>query len=201
MLVEVRGDQQLQHLLHRSTFIGRAPGNSIQLQDAIASRHHAEVRRLADGRFEIEDMKSSHGTFVGTERIDSRVLADGDTLIVGATRFRFVESGEWRGVGQRWHERVACDVSVRIKVGLKFVDARSIDLSFGGMRIDVDQQFEAGAELQLSVGFENRRRRFSVRGRVTDAEPNAAGLGIAFIFDTAAQEAIVAAEIATLLRA
>lgn len=66
--------------------IGRAPDNDIVLDanhDREASGHHAELRR--DGQtWTVIDMGSRNGTFVGSERIDRRVLTSGDEIALGA---------------------------------------------------------------------------------------------------------------------
>lgn len=200
LLVELRGDKKVQHVLHRSTFIGSAPGNSIQVSDPLSSRHHAEIRRQEDGSFRIQDQRSVHGTFVQGKSVDEGPLEDGDEVTIGVTRFVFLLDGEWDGVGQRWLDRIDCNVPIQMKVGLKVIETRSGDLSLGGMRIETDEEIETGTEVELSVQFENRRRRFNVRGRVTAGRPGEGGVGIAFVFDSAAQEAIVAAEFIALLR-
>src|SRR6516165_11728118 len=49
--------------------IGRAPGNDVVVADLSVSRHHAELRRLDSGQFQIVDLSSHNGTFVNGRRI------------------------------------------------------------------------------------------------------------------------------------
>src|SRR5713226_1946900 len=74
-----------------SATIGRDPGSHICLTEPTVSRKHAEVRRREDGQYEVVDLKSRHGTFVSSRRVESAVLANGDLLTVGSVRLRFKE--------------------------------------------------------------------------------------------------------------
>jgi putative peptide zinc metalloprotease protein len=68
--------------------IGRAAGNSIRLADPSVSRHHARISHGPLGVW-IEDLGSSHGTFVDGERVDqSGGLADGVVIRVGDSTLR-----------------------------------------------------------------------------------------------------------------
>src|SRR3954470_8327381 len=67
----------------RCTIIGRQPDVAVYLESLAVSRHHAQVVREEGGLF-VEDIGSSHGTFVNGHRIAGRVpLAEGDTLQIG----------------------------------------------------------------------------------------------------------------------
>ena len=59
------------------------------VNDQTISRNHAEVFCSPDGNFTVTDKGSSNGTFVNSTRVTgSSQLAAGDTLVVGAQRFR-----------------------------------------------------------------------------------------------------------------
>jgi ABC-type multidrug transport system ATPase subunit len=82
------------HMVHRPSVarfgIGRAPDNGLALEnDPRASRYHAELRRLDDGRVELVDLNSHNGTFVNGQRISHVVMREGDTVGVGNHVFRF----------------------------------------------------------------------------------------------------------------
>lgn len=62
--------------------IGREPDNDIVLHDLLASRHHAELRMLAPGRFEIVDLNSHNGTFVDGVRVSRRELHEGSVVAI-----------------------------------------------------------------------------------------------------------------------
>ena len=69
--------------------IGRVAGNDIVVDDLLASRRHASIRRLAGGRFEVVDLGSTNGTFVNGRRVHTAQLQEGDLISVGGHVFRF----------------------------------------------------------------------------------------------------------------
>jgi ABC transport system ATP-binding/permease protein len=71
--------------------IGRAPDNDLVVDDLIASRYHAELRRTPDGQYEIVDLGSHNGTYVNGRRISAQPLADSDTVGVGRSTFRLTD--------------------------------------------------------------------------------------------------------------
>ena len=70
--------------------IGREISCNIPLSnDQTISRNHAEVLCSPDGSYTVTDKGSSNGTFVNSTRVTgSAQLVAGDTLVVGAQRFR-----------------------------------------------------------------------------------------------------------------
>jgi len=74
--------------------IGRSSrtGNDLVLEkDGMVSKRHAQITLGADG-FAITDMNSTNGVWVNGERIESRMLRDGDLIKLGATELVFRES-------------------------------------------------------------------------------------------------------------
>ena len=77
-------------LTAEETLIGRNPTTDITLLDENISREHAIVAWDAEsGSYAIEDLQSTNGTPVNGKRVRSVMLADGDEIQVGHTRFRF----------------------------------------------------------------------------------------------------------------
>jgi hypothetical protein len=72
------------------TTLGRDPANDISLPDEEVSRRHAQIVRAA-GRYLIEDLGSTNGTFVNGRRVDRPApLRDGDVIYLGeSASFRF----------------------------------------------------------------------------------------------------------------
>jgi len=68
--------------------IGSAPGNDLEIGDPTISRHHCAVR-VSEGGFEVRDLGSKNGTFVGDVRVGSAFLSHGAVLRVGQSRVRF----------------------------------------------------------------------------------------------------------------
>jgi len=67
--------------------LGRSPDSHIIFDpemDAGVSRHHARIQRLGDGRFAIEDLGSTQGTFLGGTAVrGSATLQSRDVIILG----------------------------------------------------------------------------------------------------------------------
>jgi diguanylate cyclase (GGDEF)-like protein len=75
---------QVFRLEQRETIIGRGRDVHVRMDDAGVSRQHTLVARSHDGRFFVEDMESTNGTFVAGERILARTeLQPGDQIQVG----------------------------------------------------------------------------------------------------------------------
>jgi pSer/pThr/pTyr-binding forkhead associated (FHA) protein len=92
VLVILTGDfSGTEHSLAKDeTLIGRNPTTDITLLDDGISREHALILRdEATRSFTIEDLQSTNGTKVNGKRVRSAVLAHGDSIEVGHTRFRF----------------------------------------------------------------------------------------------------------------
>src|SRR5689334_5009484 len=65
--------------------IGREAGVDLVLTDGKASRRHAALRVLPDGRATLYDLGSSNGTFVNGQRIQSTLLQGGEQIQIGDT--------------------------------------------------------------------------------------------------------------------
>ena len=72
--------------------VGRQSANQIVVSDEQVSRRHAEIKGIAGGAL-ITDLGSSNGTFVNGTRVSSpQTIRPGDTLQVGTTVLRLVDS-------------------------------------------------------------------------------------------------------------
>ena len=74
------------------TSIGRHPDFDLFLDDVTVSRRHAVVRRVGDG-YEITDVGSLNGTYVGGERIDTAPLDDMAEVQIGRFVLTFLLGG------------------------------------------------------------------------------------------------------------
>jgi Tol biopolymer transport system component/pSer/pThr/pTyr-binding forkhead associated (FHA) protein len=75
-------------LLEGETLIGRGEECTLQIVDALISRTHAKLHS-EDDDWILEDLGSTHGTFVKGIKIEKVVLQHGDTITIGATLLRF----------------------------------------------------------------------------------------------------------------
>ena len=89
LLVRSQDGHEVVHVLGRKTTIGRTPDNDLQIDASFISRHHA-VLLLHGTETIIEDLNSTNGVFVNSHRVSRESLNDGDLVMVGKARFRFV---------------------------------------------------------------------------------------------------------------
>ncbi len=74
-----------------TTTVGRGKANTVVLLgDAQASLRHATIARTAAG-YLVADEGSTNGTWVNGEQVESRLLRDGDEVVIGGTVIRFRE--------------------------------------------------------------------------------------------------------------
>ncbi len=69
--------------------MGRKADNAIHLDSQAVSGHHARVVSIGDDFF-IEDLGSTNGTFVNTEKVFQKALEDGDLITLGNFTLRFI---------------------------------------------------------------------------------------------------------------
>ena len=82
-------------LLKKTTTLGRKSDNDIQLNDAIASSHHAQIiikpneylEEQMDAR--LEDLGSTNGTQVNGCLVKSIELRNGDDILLGSQHFTY----------------------------------------------------------------------------------------------------------------
>ena len=65
--------------------IGREAGVDLVLADGKASRRHAALRVLPDGRATLYDLGSSNGTYVNGQKVQSTLLQGGEQIQIGDT--------------------------------------------------------------------------------------------------------------------
>lgn len=71
-----------------SLSIGRRTDNHIVLPDTFASGRHAMIGYV-NGRYFVEDLKSSNGTILNGQRISRAPLKNGDVIYIGSQRLEF----------------------------------------------------------------------------------------------------------------
>jgi signal transduction histidine kinase len=88
-LVEIGVEQLRRVELGAVTTIGRDASCSLRVDDPLVAKEHARIRGAEGGRYEVVDLGSRAGTIVGGRRVATRLLSDGDEILVGPARFRF----------------------------------------------------------------------------------------------------------------
>jgi predicted nucleic acid-binding Zn-ribbon protein len=89
VLYEDGDDTRVVALTREWTRIGRSLAADVRFDDPTVSRRHALVVRQPDGVRVLDD-RSLNGVFVNGERVEWRALDDGDEILVGRYRLRFV---------------------------------------------------------------------------------------------------------------
>lgn len=77
--------------------VGRGTEADIWVEDGGVSRRHARVTCRSDGRYFVEDLGSTNGTFIGSQRIDVCEIRPGDRIQVGPhviLRFAITDDAE-----------------------------------------------------------------------------------------------------------
>ena len=135
-------DTQRRHELGQRLSIGRASDNDLRIEDPLVSRNHAEVVRQPDGSYQVRDLGSQRGTFVGVRRIEAAPLGDGDELLIGPVRLRF-EAGSTAApspaeLDELRKLRAVCELSRAIGVehDLERLLGRVLDTCFQLLRAD-----------------------------------------------------------------
>ncbi|HVP02504.1 MAG TPA: FHA domain-containing protein [Solirubrobacteraceae bacterium] len=84
------GGAKVVPLVREWTRVGRSLAADVRFDDPTVSRRHALIVRQADGVRVLDD-RSLNGIFVNGDRVEWRVLADGDEIVVGRYRLHFVD--------------------------------------------------------------------------------------------------------------
>src|SRR5579883_2282050 len=77
--------------------IGRATECLIQTQDGLVSRRHARIF-AQDGLYFIEDLGSSNGVYVNTQRVQKAPVHPGDDIVCGSLSLRMSAGPETQAV-------------------------------------------------------------------------------------------------------
>ena len=77
--------------------IGRGRDVKVRIDDVGISRAHTRIVRTLEGKFVMEDLQSTNGTFVGGRRVDRADLQGGDRIQIGPNvvlRFAILDEAE-----------------------------------------------------------------------------------------------------------
>jgi len=87
--------------------VGRTPDNDVQIDSRFISRHHCQVITKTNSCV-IEDLNSTNGIYVNTNRVRRHYLNDGDVVLVGKHELIYVDE---RSRARDPHVDTAPDVS------------------------------------------------------------------------------------------
>jgi sigma-B regulation protein RsbU (phosphoserine phosphatase) len=79
------GQENVLSLVAPEVLIGRKGDADVVLPNQHVSRHHAKLVRTEDGYF-LQDLNSTHGTFVNENRVEQQLLKNGDRISLGKDR-------------------------------------------------------------------------------------------------------------------
>src|SRR5262245_14771536 len=79
------GQENIFPIVAGEILIGRKGDADIVLNNQHVSRHHAKIVKMAEGFF-LQDLDSTHGTFINNERIEQHLLKHGDKIGLGKDR-------------------------------------------------------------------------------------------------------------------
>jgi diguanylate cyclase (GGDEF)-like protein len=85
--------------------IGRGSSCGLVLDADSVSRQHAQVE-WSEGHHQLVDKGSTNGTFVNHQRIQSRVLSDGDQVQIGKALLKYLEGGNIEAMYHEEFERL-----------------------------------------------------------------------------------------------
>jgi len=140
--------------------IGRSADNGVVVADLGVSRHHAELRRLPGGEYEIADLGSHNGTFLNGQRVTKATVTGADVIGIGPATFRLV--------GDELQEFVdGGDVSL---------DARGLTVTLPNGKVLLDDvRFALGERCLLGVIGPSGAGKSTLLGALTGMRPATAG--------------------------
>jgi len=107
-----------------ATTLGRDSSNDIQVLKSSVSRHHARLSNLSS-LCEVEDLKSSNGTYVNGQRVTTMALRHGNEIRFGDEVFRFEEIGS---IGSDEAQGLYRDYSDKAQAGTVRIKAYSPEI-------------------------------------------------------------------------
>jgi ABC-type multidrug transport system ATPase subunit len=147
-------------VLERALLIGRSDDNDVVIRDLRVSRHHAELRGLGGGRFQLTDVGSNNGTFVNGQRITSEVVTEADVIGIGAATFRLA--------GDELREFNAADGVL--------LDARGLTVTLPGGKVLLDNvSFPLPERCLLGVIGPSGAGKSTLLGALTGMRPATSG--------------------------
>jgi two-component system, cell cycle response regulator len=115
-----------------TTVIGRGREAQVRFDDAGVSRAHARMTPLGGGRYVLEDLESTNGTFVGGQRIERAELESGDRVNIGphvTVSFSIVDSQAER-MAHELYESAVRDTLTRAHNRRYFIERLGSEIAY-----------------------------------------------------------------------
>ena len=96
--------------------VGRGTEADLWIEDGGVSRRHARITCRSDGKYFVEDLGSTNGTFVGSQRVDASEVRPGDRVQLGPNvilRFSIIGDAE-EELQRRLYESSTRDALTRL---------------------------------------------------------------------------------------
>ena len=129
-----------------TNFLGRDPDLTVPVQDASISRRHAEL--VLDGEnLYVHDLKSTNGSYISDNRIESGIIQNGELVRFGSVIFKYTKAGDVEGVFEdELHVRAHIDAltgSYNRKYLMEYMDSeisrcQKLDLPLAMIMVDLD---------------------------------------------------------------
>ncbi len=140
-LIVVQGENigRVIRLKDGKNVIGRHPDSDIQMQQRAVSSAHAEIR-VAEGSVILEDLKSTNGTVLNSDKVSRpAVLQAGDLIKIGSFVFKFVDNQLDASLAESLHSQSTLDALTGAynKAYVTRALASSMDIAKGGFPLSV----------------------------------------------------------------
>lgn len=112
--------------------IGRGTEADVWLEDGGVSRRHARITCRSDGRYFVEDLGSTNGTFVGAQRIHVSEIRPGDRVQIGphvTLRFQITDDAE-EELQRRLYESSTRDALTRVYNRKYFTERLTAEVAY-----------------------------------------------------------------------
>ncbi len=114
------------------TIIGRGRDVAVRIEDVGISRAHSRIVRTMDGKFVIEDLRSTNGTFVGGRRVERSEIHANDRLQIGPNvvlRFALIDEAEEQ-LAHQLYEASTKDALTRAYNRKYFIERLSAEVAY-----------------------------------------------------------------------
>jgi uncharacterized RDD family membrane protein YckC len=117
LLVQESNGAREFELVDQEVSIGRELDNTLRIADPSISRHHAVLRKTADG-YEVQDLGSSNGVLINGVKVEAGPIKDGDRITLGQMQLTLVDP-QPEGVNPLGTVRMNLDEMAKIQAGAR----------------------------------------------------------------------------------